>query len=354
VAKSGIKLSELKSIIKDRNKLSGWALCVGAGTSTPLFPSWHTLVERLAEKDTSPADAATLTKNLAEHFGYDALIQAAQDRLAYNDKKFAGVLAKELYRTIRERLNKDEWKLFSRVLSSRRIGDIETQDWKAFLDIAGRYFSKISAFQLAEIVSKIVESDLAPSAILSFNAEPLLVSLINAFCAIKQSPSKKQGLDIITHSVSNRRANRIPFYFCHGLLPLPGRSLNKNAAQSIDKLVFSEASYLQLANLAFSWQSSVFIDVCSSKTVVFVGVSLSDPNMRRWLSWISSNRRLELIQQGKYTGVSTSHYWINKEPSLSTEKDWIESTVAHLGVRVIWIDSWDDVGKALKILLGMT
>ena len=91
-------------------------------------------------------------------------------------------------------------------------------------------------------------------------------------------------LDLVTHSISHKKSDRIPFYFCHGLVPVPGQPRRRGSLQSIDKLVFSEAEYLQLANSSYSWQSTVFLDVCASKSVVFIGVSLSDSNMRRWLS----------------------------------------------------------------------
>ncbi len=355
MAKKGIELGDLKSIIKDRCHTSGWALCVGAGTSIPIFPSWQTLVEQLAAHDVGEDQAANLIARLASEFGQDALLQAAKDRLKLTDNKFADILTNKLYSTIQLSLSPQEWHYFTRALASQRIGDMTAQDWQEFLNLIKRNFSSVSALEIAEVVSQVIETQLAPSAIISFNAEPLLAALINAFSAERQAPSQRQVIDLVTHGISNRRANRIPYYFCHGLLPVPlsPSKTKRPKAQSIDKLVFSETSYLQLANSAFSWQSSVFLDVCNSKSIVFIGVSLSDSNMRRWLSWIYANREVELKQQRKYTGESTSHLWINKLPASNIERDWIESMVAHLGVRIIWINSWREVGQALRLLLGL-
>jgi hypothetical protein len=347
MAKKGIELKDLTPIIRERCKTSGWALCVGAGTSTPAFPSWEVLVTRLVERD-AVASAPVLMTSLVRQFSYDALIQAAKDRLGLSEKRFENVLTSELYSGIKNVLSKSEWQQFTTALSSVNIGLVTPDDWKSFISLTRKYFHDISALPIAEIISEVIETKESPAAIMSFNAEPLLVTLINAFASAR---SKKQVIDFVTHGISNRKTNRVPYYFCHGLLPVPvaGR---KGRAHSADKLVFSETSYLQLANSAFSWQSSVFIDVCSSKAVVFVGLSLSDPNMRRWLSWIQANKIQELKERGVRPVASTSHYWINNKPTTTEERDWIESSVAHLGVRLVWIHSWSEVGQALRALLG--
>jgi len=361
MAKEGLELNKLTNILKDKTRTSGWALCIGAGTSVPAFPNWGILVERLAAHDVGYPDAIALIADLANYFSYDALIQAANDRLGLDAKDFANLLINELYKDIKDKLTSSEWRFFTRVLSSMRVGNFKPQEWNKFLDIIRRYFGHISALPIAEVIAEVYETNLAPDAILSFNAEPLLVALINAFVSKRIAPSlspiSKRGelkavTDIVTHGISNRRANRIPYYFCHGLLPVPVSPARNQATQSLDKLVFSEATYLQLSNTSFSWQSSVFIDVCSSKSVLFIGVSLSDSNMRRWLSWIHANRIQELRERNAYRGVSTSHYWINKSPISDQERLWIESSVAHLGVRLIWINDWNEIGQALRLMLG--
>ena len=86
--------------------------------------------------------------------------------------------------------------------------------------------------------------------------------------------------------------------------PRKGRNAN-------EKLVFLEESYLQLANSPMSWQAINFIENCMQSKMVFVGVSLSDPNMRRWLGWIHNNKVQELKSNGIAYSESTEHFWIN-------------------------------------------
>ena len=76
--------------------------------------------------------------------------------------------------------------------------------------------------------------------------------------------------------------------------------------------------------------------------------------MRRWLSWLHENKIQELTSiSSKPPKDSTNHFWINKKPTDSTEARWIEAIVSHLGVRLIWLDEWSDLGNTMKLMLGI-
>ena len=153
-------------------------------------------------------------------------------------------------------------------------------------------------------------------------------------------------------SISGGGLGTIPYVFCHGLLPVTTNP--HKFSTSIDKLVFLEEEYLHLANNSFSWQSTTFINTCISQHIVFVGTSLTDPNMRRWLSWTHANRLDEMRQNGIDIKDSTQHYWIRTIPNDKNTMPWIEAAVSHLGVRIVWIDNWSQVGLALNKMLGIS
>src|SRR5271157_2089667 len=46
MAKIGIKSSEVTNFLNN-NTYGGWTLCIGAGASIPLFPTWQHLVQKL-------------------------------------------------------------------------------------------------------------------------------------------------------------------------------------------------------------------------------------------------------------------------------------------------------------------
>lgn len=363
MAKRGISLGNCQNLIVDKLSNTGWTLCIGAGTSLPIFPSWEQLVTKLIAKDPGVTNTDLLATNLLGTFGADALIQAACDRLNIKPEEFATLLSSELYSTLKSEAGEELWEVLVRALESGDISRLNQQQWSDLLDffVSHREFSRISALGLAKIVANVTGTGYAPKSILSFNAEPLFHILINAFVAKRHDwrSSKPKVLncpsppcDRITRSTSNRQAKRVPYYFCHGLLPVLDGQATYAEANSIEKLVFSEVQYLRLANSAFSWQSSTFLNAAINHCVVFVGVSLSDPNMRGWLSRIAENRQEELSHAYDYTGDTTSHFWINKRPASEIEMRWIESSVSHLGIRLIWVDNWEQTSEALEKMLG--
>jgi hypothetical protein len=354
VAKSGLFVATLDPVLRDKaQRQEGWALCIGAGTSLKLFPSWAELVRRIAHRDGGDSTAAALDRYFRD-FSPDAILQAAVDRLGGDESSFAMMLAEDLYRDFRQRLTAAEWTLTSRALAAAHMGQLNRGEWLQFLSMAEPKLSEVSALGLARTVADTIDTKYEPTTIVSFNAEPLFSTMLNAFVARRRDAtgdvSSKDVIDRVTHSISYRFPSRLPHYFCHGLLPVPDAPTSHN---SIDKLVFSEGQYLQLANNAFSWQSASFIQVCMTQSIVFVGVSLSDPNMRRWLSWVHATRMLELKEQHDREGPSTTHFWLNVDPGSSIERAWIESTVAHLGVRLVWLPGWSDAEQALRRMLGL-
>lgn len=361
MVKVGLNGMSVDSFLRDAARRTGWALCIGAGTSVPVFPTWDAFVTRLINRDIGDQMALEISSNLLAKFSPDAIIQAGHERLGLPEAKFAGLLSEELYENLRTQLSDNEWDVMSRAFSAYRPAHLSLPDWGKFIKIAERHLIATTAWPLAQILSKVIGTEIAPAAILSFNAEPVLFTLTTAMLVERDArgssePSKgemRQYLDLVNRSIAVRMVGRIPYIFCHGLLPVPQSPVARSHMASIDKLVFSEAAYLELANLSFSWQSSAFLDVCASRRTVFVGVSLSDPNMRRWLGWLHANRCTELAEASEYEGPATYHIWIRKEPQREEEKRWVEASVAHLGIRLVWIRDWPDVGLIFSKMLGV-
>ena len=97
----------------------------------------------------------------------------------------------------------------------------------------------------------------------------------------------------------------------------------------------------------------VFSHKCGLNTRYVLSTVYSDANMRRWLGWIHSNKMNEFRINGFDGRDATEHFWINKKPKTDVERTWMEESVAHLGVRLVWIDEWNQVGEALKKMLGL-
>jgi hypothetical protein len=326
----------------------GWTLCIGSGISRGAFPDWPTLVARLIDRVSGTVNGPHVAR-LLRSATLDGLIEGAKDVLNVDRDTFAQVLSEELYRDLRA-ASGAHWGDVVEALMHATPQTIAVDKWQSLKWIMDSLPQKPSAGSISRVLASVVETDKAPKAVISFNTESLLLALTRG--ELNFRGNRRRVFCPMTSLLSVRTAKGIPYIFCHGLLSPPGAALpHPNIVRpGVDKLVFSESEYSQVANSVFSWQSASFLSFATQSSMVFVGLSFSDPNLRRWLAWTHSNRLADLNANG-FQGASTAHYWIKQKTSDQREMRWIEAYVAHLGVQLIWIDTWDDAGDCLKRML---
>lgn len=351
MAKPGLDIKTILPVLKDANSKNGWSICIGAGTSKPILPDWYSLVEKLIVNNCSAEEVIAIEKYKKLGFSPDAMIQAVKNHLKSSDDDFLKMLSEEVFLPIKTRLNSTEWQTFIKIHEANNVSSKTKEEWEIFHKVILKCFKSTTANYIAQAIVDSIEKDIAPKSILSFNGEAILLSLLNYYFYTKTN-SKKLKFDRVVNSISMRDSNRIPYIHCHGVIPINNVPIRKGRKAS-DKLVFSEDSYLQLANNVFSWQANSFINNCINSKMVFIGVSLTDSNMRRWLSWIHANKTQELaVNKIEYTDA-TEHFWICVKPNSKQEMLWIEESVAHLGIRLVWINNWNQVGTVLRKMLGI-
>lgn len=348
--KDGFQLKNLPSMLVSANDKPGWALCIGAGTSVPVFPDWYSLAEEMA-KSLIPAQTFSTVEIKKLGFSPDALIQMVRNLTEVDDIEFTKHMRTVLYRSLQSKILTEDWEDVSDVLGANNISNCAISKWKTFSHYRDTILNTTSAYQIAPVVLEAIKQNNGPQIILSFNAEPLFLSILNSFLVDSSKQMPKKVFSKVINSVSNYGTNTIPYVFCHGLLPV--KDTPHMFSASIDKLVFLEEEYLHIANNAFSWQSATFLNACVSQHIVFIGTSLTDPNMRRWLSWTHANRLDEMKQNNLDIKDSTQHYWIRAMPKNRNILPWLESAVSHLGIRIVWIETYDQVGLALRKMLGL-
>jgi len=352
MAKTGLNLKTARGCLRSKQGRTGWAMCVGAGISLPIFPSWHELVHRLIQRFDDGPEVDEMLGRLSKSFSYDTLIQAVCHRTELTHDEFASLLSGALYFNLKSNATAHEWKIIATALTSVSLTSLTERQWGRLLNFFFEKYQSSSALAVAEILANSIQRKVPPTAILTFNAEASLYALTNAFLVVNRKHTKRQSVfDLATRAIANTTSVRIPFYFCHGLLPVPGSATHKLSPATVDKLVFSEAEYLTLANSSFSWQSTAFLNTAMTRSIVFIGLSFNDPNLRRWLSWVHLNRQNELSGIGVKTQDISVHYWLRVRPESETEEKWIESSVAHLGVRLVWLDDWTDIRQTLSAML---
>ncbi|MEO7049688.1 MAG: SIR2 family protein, partial [Ferruginibacter sp.] len=301
-AKKGIHYSKAKGLLNISGKNLNWTLVIGAGISSPLFPTWPDLIRSMFTDVYNSKDLSQVN-TIIESFPLDSILQSLKNYSTLSDEEFTMRLSEILYKTLWDNLDSKDRKLIFRILANPIPGGLEDKIWGSYFEIMKDKYSNYSFYKVAETLYSGYLKGIKPASIISFNAEPLLyatlASLIREYYEGKKDnvEKRKQRLDIVTRSISSTGEGRIPFYHIHGYLPVP--YLNKKTKKSLespDKLVFSETEYLNLANSNFSWQSSVFLHSSYSSNLIFLGLSFSDLNLRKWLSWTYSNRVKEIQQ----------------------------------------------------------
>jgi len=142
---------------------------------------------------------------------------------------------------------------------------------------------------------------------------------------------------------------QIPIYHPHGCLP------RKKTLTSKNQIVFSEDAYHSQFIDPFSWGNLVQLSHLNNCTCLFIGISLTDPNMRRLLD----------VQMRKNGKDEKNHYIIKKRYSFEElypegeqlkikDKKVIpvlesieEQDANNLGFNVIWINDFKEIPSIL-------
>lgn len=136
------------------------------------------------------------------------------------------------------------------------------------------------------------------------------------------------------------RPNELPIYHVHGFLPRKGR-LGKDA-----EVVFSEDAYHSQFIDPFSWSNLIQLNKLSQNTCLFLGLSLTDPNIRRLLD----------VANRKNPSRTLNHFIVKKVPNFSNKNDTIdqlaflleEQDSNELGLNVIWIEDFLEIAPLLR------
>jgi SIR2-like protein len=343
-------------------KRTSWTLCIGAGLSAEILPSWKGLTQEVLSRSMGmPLDDAEFAQIAnGTGWGFDALLQAALNAwLARGETEegFSTLLEESLYRTL--------------LTEARRLG-IERHVVAAFAtpqllrkdEFAGVLeFLKdkaTSTHALAEILLEAVHRECAPKAIITLNYDTVLETIIRMLEI--QSRSASSGRHEFPPAnfwrivgPAGGHTDAVPIIHIHGcVMPRTIRRRFRGPHDTRESVVGPEMSYSRLAGSAGGWAQTTFMNYAYSDAVVLIGQSLADPNMRRWLAWSASVRAAESSRRAKRTIEVLPHFWFKRRSKDARERVFFENSVTHLGVRVVWLDSWGQTADVMRNLLAIT
>jgi SIR2-like domain len=328
-----IQTNDLIEAYKDERLV----LILGAGVSADHgLPSWNTLLQKLllstfmSETDQSKEKSQVLAKIFTEFFSPSPLVAARYLRDFYESGKKTGKIP------------------FDEAVRDAIYDEIDL---------------KKNSKTINEIVNLCVAPGKSPNldSIITYNYDDLI-----------EYHLKKLKIDVPFKSVfdigMNPTKKELPIYHVHGFLPQNVNLLEHN------KVTLSEDIYHQQYSDIYSWNNIVQINKFRDCKCLFIGISFTDPNLRRLLD-------IAKLQKGHN---SESHYIIRKKYNLKKIEENIskileqnsdlfnekvkanlklDETVQYLvnviemfeendaksfGVGTIWVKDWDEIPKIIK------
>lgn len=153
--------------------------------------------------------------------------------------------------------------------------------------------------------------------------------------------------------------DELPIYHVHGFLP---EERKKYTALDHSTLVFSEEGYHQIYSDAYHWSNLVQLNSLRENNCLMVGLSMTDPNLRRLLD--ISARNIERSKHYTFMKRLKSDSFCYQENSKQREQivsnldgakkflerhhNLNEELMKELGVTVIWYESYGEIPEIIQ------
>ena len=157
---------------------------------------------------------------------------------------------------------------------------------------------------------------------------------------------KNEGLPSIPVYGNQNRSQYTPIYHVHGFLPQ-----EQNPSSPI---VLSEREYHDIYKTSYHWSNVEQLHAMQRSTCFFIGLSMTDPNLRRLLD-------MSYDDQPKNYNHSIRHYAFLRRGDVARDlqgkkakefQSKMEDMLAGLGVAVIWYDKHNELPSKLMEMLN--
>lgn len=149
-------------------------------------------------------------------------------------------------------------------------------------------------------------------------------------------------------------SEELGIYHVHGFLP-QNRSGYENLTKSL--LVFSEEGYHKLMMEPYHWANISQLNFMMNNTCIFIGLSMTDPNMRRLLE-VATQKKSEEDSMCRHFAIMRRFHMKGSEENDAIKsfegvnESLQESFFRDLGVNVIWVDEYYEIPNLLRQIKG--
>jgi len=336
--------------------LQDWTLCLGAGINKGILPDWSDLTLNVINKVFKFAwDKPTFEiNNKSIGFSYDGWIQACLNKHLADGHKidsFHKILENEIYGDLL--IEADSAGIKDLMISFLNKPQMQRKPQKKITSFFEKRYSDTTLMQIVDVLTSDPSKYKLPDSIITFNADTLLYSLLIAYNEEKYAtlkiPKAFEPYKLILKSYHSW-GQKTPIFHLHGSLfpeQIVTKSTKVKKQDGRDNLIFLESSYTKVAGSMFTWAQTNFLFYALNSKIVFLGLSMSDPNIRKWLNWTAEHINAELTSYKKADITSNKHIWIKPKPSSTDTQEFLQNSLTHLGVKLGWIENYGQVKSAL-------
>jgi hypothetical protein len=343
-------------------KSDGLVLIVGAGVSSDSgVPSWPKLAEVvLVKAGIKPLELKTIKKALQPNI--------TQFELAGWLLETRRALVKAIYEGLYDRM---ECKPLLEKIPKKYEDQIRWQGWGGVLKAlrANRTLGAVGDLLTAKGAKPRRNPQI--HAVLTFNAD----NLLELYCAARTNG--RRIVTMVDRASVGAHPDEIPVYHLHGTLDARGENVLRGAVTSefqeitdelVPDLVFRESEYYETIAHPASFVNHTPQSFLRSLNALFIGTSLDDLNMRRWLHDSFRERVLHRTKYLKefywkpYTAAeyeakleSRRHFWLRSETekakggrTWTVPKKHVQRIMSNLGIQVVWCTNYNAISRYIN------
>jgi hypothetical protein len=342
-------------------KSDGLVLFLGAGVSKASgIPEWRELIDLMLKTlgfAPAPENAASFSRLLEERANLSLLSQF--DLVAHQCKgldqadKFVDLLRAHLYGSPR-------FQNIRRLMNGIPVDNVRKTlfDWTPLvMELQNNTTLAAVGDLLLDPGAPEARANPKIGAVLTTNADNLLQTYVMG------RAGGRRLLTTVDRASVGDHPHMISIYHLHGWLDVREQ---RERAIVTPPLVFRESEYFDTIGNPNAFANYTAQSLFQRRNVLFIGTSMEDVNVRRWLYNSFEERRRQRAQflkarYGDYPGAeaeayaaSIRHFWFKRAKDLpepvNVLQDSVADTMRHLGVEVIWYQEHGEIAEHLRTL----
>jgi hypothetical protein len=319
-------------------------LTLGAGVSVGCgLPDWTRLLRALVRKHVpSPRPSYNA---LADYFDHNPSVIAGLVRDQFSSRRaFADAIRRELYGTGPFRRFYDR--------HFERIG----RDFVRFVQRTNPTLHAVASLCVDDpSLGRVSSPNPAIRAVVNFNFDAVFRLYVHG----RYGPEILRTIERASAQTDpawlRRFPSRISVYHVHGYLQFLKRGMSQRFEAS-DLLTFAETDYFDVFDQSGSVFNYTFRFLLREYSMLFIGLSMKDINLRRMLHYsiteLRSSYREEAGRGLPPSRVRRHCAVLNSRGLASSMRDYVERDLARFGVRPLWVHGFQEIPEVLGRLRG--